>query len=614
MNDFDYSDLRNIFEKYTDWAVLQQAKNNEEDYREEYLMTLDNAAKFSLKELAPLAEEVDQEGCKLKTGEDGKAYVQMPQGTLKNIDGLKEIGAFCGLTFPESAGGYDFPMSVFFGIGELLSMGDSSLGLTPMLQEGVGQVLLEFANSKILDSYLPKLISGDRICSMGLTEADAGSDLANMKTTARPVNEKDNEKIANLDELKELGEVYILNGSKIFITNGFGDVLALARTGESISMFLVNQEDKDVSRVEKKLGIRGSATCELLFEESPGVLIGELGDGLVPNMLKLMYIARLGVSCQGLGIAQRAHLMAKNYATNDRVQFGVPIAEHGPVRQILFENEIELQASRALTYLASYYFDLKEALQLRIKHMQEDEPSYSELRNKLMKYTRITDLLIPMVKYDTAELCNRITYSSLQIFGGYGFTQEYPVERLYRDARITSIYEGTSQIQLREVFNGAYYLEKIGILNQFKLGHKEGFVETEKNRAFIDHFLDGLKEEILSVKGGASTISDLLSGVDRIRECLKRSRQALFLQEQQLSKELGRKFHALFYQEYTDLLGHIFKGYLLIKQSLSSPHKEKVARAYIERAVLSSNYSREKIERGLGDIISDDYYEIMNLE
>ncbi len=613
MNDFDYSDLRSIFEKYTDWAVLREAKGNEEDYSQEYLMTLDNAAKFSLNELVPLAGEVDVEGCKLKTGEDGKTYVQLPQGTLKNIDGLKEIGAFCGLTFPESAGGFDFPLSVFFGIGEILSMGDSSLGLTPMLQEGVGQVLLEFANDKILADYLPKLISGDRICSMGLTEANAGSDLANMKTTARPLNGNDNSSITNLDELKELGEVYVLNGSKIFITNGFGDVLALARTGEGISMFLVNQEDKDVSRVEKKLGIRGSATCELLFEESPGVLIGELGNGLVPNMLKLMYIARLGVSCQGLGIAQRAHLMAKSYATNDRVQFGVPIAEHAPVRQILFENEIELQASRALTYLASYYFDLKEALRLRIQPMQESDSGYAELRFQLMKYTRITDLLIPMVKYETAELCNKITYSSLQIFGGYGFTQEYPLERLYRDARITSIYEGTSQIQLREVFNGAYYLEKIGILNQFKLGNKEGFVETEKNRAFIDNFLDEFKEKILSTNGGASAVKDLLTGIDEIRECLKKSRQALFLHEQQRSRELGRKFHALYYQEYTDLLAHIFKGYLLARQALFSPHKEKVARAYIERAILSANYSRDKIEKGLDDLISDDYNDIMNL-
>jgi len=404
-----------------------------------------------------------------------------------------------------------------------------------------------------------------------------------------------------------------LNGSKIFITNGYGDVLALARTAEGISMFLVYEEDKSVSRVEKKLGIRGSATCELLFEDSPGILIGELGNGLVPNMLKLMYIARLGVSCQALGIAQRAHIMAKSYATNDRVQFGVPIADHPPVRQILFENEINLQASRALTYAASFYFDLKEALRSRLRHMSENDPQHSQLKAKLIKYSRITDLLIPLVKYDTAELANRITYSSLQIFGGYGFTQEYPLERLYRDARITSIYEGTSQIQLREVFNSAYYLEKIGLLNQYKLGNKAGFVETDKNRALIDNLLNEYHQEILSMNGSVSSATALLSAITGIREDLKDSRQSLFLQEQSKSKEISRRFHALYYQEYVDLLGHIFKGYYLTRQAQFSSHKEKVARAYLERAALSAGHFKNTIEKGLDDLIGEDYDTIMNI-
>jgi len=613
MKDFDYSDLRTIFEKYTDWRLFRETTGSTEDYTDEYLMTLDNTAKFSQNELSPLAGVIDHEGCSLESGENGRAKVKLPQGMLKNIEGLKEIGAFCGLTFPESAGGYGFPMTVFFAMGELLSMGDSSLGLTPMLQEGVGQVLLEFANEKIIDTYLPKLITGERICAMGLTEADAGSDLANMKTTARPLKEEDSVKNPNISKLAEIGDVYILNGSKIFITNGFGDVLALARTPEGISMFLVNEEDKSVSRVEKKLGIRGSATCELLFEDSPGVLIGDLGNGLVPNMLKLMYIARLGVSCQALGIAQRAHLMAKSYATNDRVQFGVPIADHSPVRQILFENEISLQASRALTYGASYYFDLKEALRSRLQYLDENDPQHSQLKAELIKYSRITDLLIPMVKYDTAELANKVTYSSLQIFGGYGFTQEYPLERLYRDARITSIYEGTSQIQLREVFNCAYYLEKIGLLNQYKLGNQAGFVETDKNRALIDNLLNAYHEEIVSMNGNTSSTKTLLAAISGIRNHLKSSRQSLFLQEQSRSKEISRRFHALYYQEYVDLLGHIFKGYFLTRQAQFSPYKEKVARAYLERATLSAGHFRNIIEKGLDDLIGDDYNAIMNV-
>jgi len=597
MNDFEYADLRFIFEQAIPWEKIREARGDEEDYTQEYVMTLDNGAAFSKKEVAPKAGDVDDSECSLAIDESGEKTVRLPQGMLENLEGLKGMGAFSGLTFPEEVGGLNFPLTVFFGLGELFSMGDSSLGLTPMLQEGVGQVLIEYADRKVIEDYLPKLMSGERICAMGLTEPGAGSDLANMKTRARPVNGE--------------GRVYLLSGTKTFITNGFGDVLALAGTEEGISMFLVMAEDKEVSRIEKKLGIRGSPTCELMFEDSPGILIGEPGMGLVPNMMKLMHFARLGVSSQALGIAQRAHTLAKQYATYDRVQFGVPIAEHTPVRQILFENEIELQATRALTYLACQYFDLKEATRKRAGNLDQESSTNPGIRKDLAKYNRIVDLLIPLCKYDAAELCNRVTYSSLQVFGGYGFTREYPLERLYRDARITSIYEGTSQIQLREVFNEAYYLEKIGLMNQFKLGNKEQFVETERNRLFMEALFDGYQQEIVSMDGTDASTKELLEGIQEMRDCLRASREELFLQEQSRSKEVARKYHGLFYKDYVDLLGSILKAYLLTRQGLQAVHKKKVAKAYVARSILAAEDIKGRIKRGLDDLLEDDYDVIM---
>lgn len=611
MNDFEYGDLRFIFEQAIPWEKIREARGEEEDYTQEYLMTLDNGAGFSKREVAPRAGDVDDRECTLATDGNGGKSVRLPQGMMENLEGLKGMGAFSGLTFPEEVGGLNFPLTVFFGLGELFSMGDSSLGLTPMLQEGVGQVLIEFADKKVTEDYLPKLMSGERICSMGLTEPGAGSDLANMKTWARPVNGEGRAEIPRVREIEGSGTVYLLNGTKTFITNGFGDVLALAGTEEGISMFLVMAQDKEVSRIEKKLGIRGSPTCELLFEDSPGILIGEPGMGLVPNMLKLMHFARLGVASQALGIAQRAHTLARRYATHDRVQFGVPIAEHVPVRQILFENEIELQATRALTYLACQSFDLKEATRKKARNLDEEGSPDSGIRKDLAKYIRLVDLLIPLCKYDAAELCNRVTYSSLQVFGGYGFTREYPMERLYRDARITSIYEGTSQIQLREVFNEAYYLEKIGLMNQFKLGDAERFVETERNRLFVEALFDEQEGEILSRDGSESPTRELLKGIREMRNCLKVSREELFLQEQGRSKEAARKYHGLYYKDYVDLLASILKAYLLTRQGLKAPYKQRVAKAYVARSILAAENVKRRIKRGLDDLISDDYDAIM---
>ncbi len=601
-----YDDLQFIVEKCLNWSELSAVRGKEAS-PDDYIMSLKTVAQFCENQVEPFAEEIDNEGCCLEVSDKGIKSVCIPEAMRRNLKSLVDLGFFCGSTFPEEDGGFDMPMTSFFAIGELLSMSDGSIGLSPMLQEGCGQVICEFANEKIKKDYLPLLINGERICSMGLTEPGAGSDLAVMQTSAVPADPEDHS--PRVEELRKMGDVYFVSGTKIFITNGFGDVLVLAKTPEGISMFLVYQEDKEVARVEKKMGIKGSPTCEIFFDKSPGVLVGRLGEGLVPNMIKLMHIARLGVATQGLGLAQKAHAMAVNYATNDRVQFGKKIAELSPVRQILFEDEIAIQASRILTYTASLYFDLVEATKTAMKKRPAEA---EELRKRLQRYVRIAEILISLAKYDASELSNRVTYNSTQVYGGYGFTKEYPLERLYRDARITSIYEGTSQIQIEQVFNETYYFDKLGLINQYKMGDNRGFVENEKNRLFLDNLLNEYRDEIVRSAGTRGPVQDMLKKLEGMRSHLKEAREHLFVEERKRGKEEGRRYNALNQMYYVDLVGDILKGYLLLKQASISDHKDAVAQSFIDRAAIRAEYLKKMVKSGIEDVINGEYLKVIS--
>ena len=610
MADLVYKDLLFNMEKFIPWEKLNELRGTE-CLKDEYIMTLQTVAQFCEKNVIAAAEDIDHEGCSLETGEDGKKFVKIPKVMEENLEKMKSLGLFCGITIPEDCGGFGFAMSAFFAVGELLSMADASIGLSPMLQEGVAQVLVEYGNENIIEKYLPRLISGERIGAMGLTEPNAGSDLSIMTTNAVPVDKDSDKYTDRVKELEELGEVYLINGTKIFITNGFGDVLTLAKVGDGISMFLVFAEDKDVTRVEHKLGITGSPTCEIYFEDSPGVLVGKLGEGLVPNMLKLMYIARMGTATQGLGIAQAAHSMAKTYATEERVQFGVPIIQHAPVRQIIYENEIDLQATRALIYYAAYNFDMKEALKAKMARMDKESIEYKGLVKKLREYTKYTELLVCLSKYDGAELSNSITYSSLQVYGGNGFTKDYPLERFYRDARITSIYEGTTQIQVEQLFNESFYAEKVALINQFKMGNQTSFVETATNKLFFDKFLDDLKQEIMTKASGKQDITSRIQVVDRMRSFYKEAREFLFIQEKKNGKEKGRLYNGMYQRDYVDILNGIVKSYLLLLQACISDHKIEVAKSYIGRMRVRSEYLKNKIICNIDDLVSETYDSVM---
>ncbi len=611
MSKLKYNDLMFNFEKFIQWKDISDVSGKENHF-DEYMMTMKTVGDFVENQVEPFAEAIDNDECRLETDGNGKNKVRIAGPMQKHFESLKELGLFCGVTIPEEQGGFNFPLTAFFGFGEIITMGDSSLGLTPMLNEGCAQVISEYANGKIRAEYLPKLISGERLCAMGLTEPSAGSDLVTgIQTTARRADkEKDKDKAERISELEKLGDVYIINGTKIFISNGYGDVLTLAKINDGISMFLVFEDDKAVPRIEHKLGIRGSATCEIFYDNSPGVLIGELGGGLIPNMLKLMNIARLGVATQGLAIGERAHRHAIEYA-NDRVQFGVPIIQHSPVREIIFENELDLQAARALTYTGAYFYDMRLAVSKKLKTLPEGTPEHTDLKNRLRKYSRIAEILISLSKYDATELGNRVVNSSLQVFAGYGYTREYPMERFYRDVRITNIYEGTSQIQFDQVFNETFYVDKVGLINQFKVGEGRSFVETEKNKLFFDTYLDEYKSEIIGKSAGNPVFSKMLGKADKMRAHLKESREILFIEEKNRGKELGRKYNGIYMQNYVDIVAACIKSYLLMKQALISDYKIHVAESYINRAVVKTENCRNIIKSCIDDLITEKYEKII---
>lgn len=608
MDEFDYSDLRFYFETGIPWAEIQKARGETEDRSSEYVATLDHLARFVREKVSPRAALADEQGCRFDGPGAGQSRVHFPSAIEESLRELKDLGAFCGMTFPEAWGGLGLPLTVFFGVGELLSMGDSCLGLTPMLQEGVGHVLLEFGGRNLAEELLPGVLSGERLCSMALTEPDAGSDLGNIQTKARPASGASGGLSARVRVLQGLGEVYVLSGRKIFITNGFGDCLALARTDEGFSLFWVEAPDKTVSRIENKLGIRGSATCEVVFEDSPGLLVGELGRGLVPCMLKLMLFARLAVACQALGIAQRAHALAKRYAAEVRYQFGVPLVEHGPVRRLLFENEIQLRAARALVYWAAACFDLQESGRLASPSLPSLEPRPGRgASGRRARWVRLTELLVPLVKYDAAELANRIVYGSLQVLGGYGFTKEFPLERLYRDVRITSLYEGTSQIQIREVVNGAYWMERLALQDQLKSGGGARFVETERNRPFVDQLVD---EEIRALRSDSGSdvhaLAGLLDGIGRLVALLRGARQELFLRERQQSRSAAKAALSVVQEEYAELLALLLKGVALARSCSRDSKRALVADSFLAWAIPRAEALAGTLRAGAKDLWAED--------
>ncbi|MBI2967777.1 MAG: acyl-CoA dehydrogenase family protein [Bacteroidetes bacterium] len=426
---------------YSQYDLFDYAPADFDDAMDNYSRVLETIGEICGEIIAPNAEEVDHDGPVLTNGR-----VAYAKGSTENLDALLKAGLM-GITLPRKYGGLNFPIVPYIMAADIVSRADAGFVNIWGLQD-CAETINEFAFEEQRAIYLPRVCSGETM-AMALTEPDAGSDLQAVML------------LAHFDEQKK---IWLLNGVKRFITNGDGDIaLVLARSepgstdGRGLSMFIYDKKKGGVTvrRIENKMGIKGSPTCELVFKDAPAELCGQRRLGLIKYVMSLMNGARLGIAAQSVGISEAAYREGLSYA-RERVQFGKAIIKFPAVYEMLSVIKAKLDASRSLLYETARYVDIYKILGF----IGEERQLTQEEKEEMRRYQKLADIFTPLAKGISSEFANQNAYDSLQIHGGSGFMKDYAIERIYRDARITSIYEGTTQLQvvaaIRGVTTGGY--------------------------------------------------------------------------------------------------------------------------------------------------------------
>jgi alkylation response protein AidB-like acyl-CoA dehydrogenase len=463
---------------FVDKELYDFAPLDFEDAMDSYDRVLEVVGEISGEIISPNAESIDAEGPQVIDG-----HVKYARGTQENLDALVKAGLM-GITLPRRFGGLNFSIVPYIMAADIVSRADAGFVNIWGLQD-CAETLNEFASEEQKERYLTRVVQGETM-AMDLTEPDAGSDLQAVQLKA------------SYDEKKG---TWILNGVKRFITNGDGDIaLVLARSeegtrdGRGLSMFVYDRRSGGVHvrRIEHKMGIIGSPTCELVFKNAPAELIGSRKMGLIKYVMALMNGARLGIAAQSVGISEAAYREALQYA-KDRKQFGKSIIEFPAVFEMLSVMKAKLDGSRTLLYETSRFVDLYKIYE----QISEDRKLEPAERNEMKDAQRVADLFTPLVKGITSEYCNQNAYDAVQIHGGSGFMKDYPVERIYRDARITSIYEGTTQLQVVAAIRGVTtggYLKQIRVYEKAELKP-----ELEKFRRILISLTQDYEEAVEKV-------------------------------------------------------------------------------------------------------------------
>ncbi len=430
---------------FADAKEYDYAPQDVEDALDSYRRVLEIVGDVCGEVIAANAESVDHEGPRVVND-----HVEYASGTVRNIEALNAAG-LGGMTLPRKYDGLNMPVTCFAMANEMVARADAGFENIWGLQD-CAETINEFASEEIKQRFLPRVSAGET-CAMDLTEPDAGSDLGAVMLKA---------------SWDEAAGVWRLNGCKRFITNGDGDIsLVLARTEEGtkdargLSMLIYDKRDGGVKvrRIENKLGIKGSPTCELVFNNAPAVLVGDRKMGLIKYVMSLMNAARLGIAAQSTGLCEAAYREALKYA-KEREQFGKAIYEFAAVREMLKNMEAKTLASRAMLYETARFVDIYKQL----SHISHDRSLEAEERQEMKFYNRLADGFTPLAKMFASEYANEVAYDSIQIHGGSGYMKDYACERLYRDARIMNIYEGTTQLQVVAAINHVTkgtYLEQI---------------------------------------------------------------------------------------------------------------------------------------------------------
>lgn len=559
---FNNLDLKEIVgmaeDNYEESKKYNYAPVNYEDAMESYRKVLEMVGDIAGNFISERATDVDLEEAQFR---DGK--VHYAKGTQENLKQLS-LADLSGMIIPRKYGGLNIPFTIYMVAVEMISRADASLMNIFGLQD-IGDTIKKFGNEEQREKYLPGFCTGEYTGAMALTEPDAGSDLQAVKLQAYQ-NEK--------------GQ-WFLRGVKRFITNGNGEVLlVLARSepgtkdGRGLSMFVCrNDKTVKVRRIEHKLGIHGSPTCELQFSDTPAELVGSRKFGLIKYVLDLMFRARMGVSAQALGISQAAYEEAYKYA-REREQFGKPIFNIPVVTNMLLDMRVMLESNRSLFYATAKSVDIKEKLEEEIERLKNAGQPVNELNARLKQATKIANFLTPLTKYITSECANKMTYDSLQIHGGTGYMREFKVERLARDARITNIYEGTSQLQI--------VASSGGVINDIL----SDYFDEKENREY---------------KGGLVRLLNFVKEIRTIfKDCLK-----------YVIEKKDPTFQDIASKDLVELYGYIYVGFLLLEEAGIEPRKVFIANRYIITSLANARKNAESIKSELfSDIMHQE--EILN--
>lgn len=519
---------------FSDAEKFDYAPLDYEDAMDSYEKVLEIAGEISGEIVAQNAEDVDHEGPHVVDG-----HVVYAKGTQKNLDALVKAGLM-GISLPRRYNGLNFSLVPYIMAADMVSRADAGFVNIWGLQD-CAETIYEFADEDQRQRFLPRVCAGETM-AMDLTEPDAGSDLQAVMLKAT-YNEADG--------------TWRLNGVKRFITNGDGHIaLVLARSeegshdGRGLSMFIYDRNDGGVTvrRIENKMGIKGSPTCELVFKNAKAELCGARRMGLIKYVMALMNGARLGIAAQSVGVSESAYREALSYA-HDRKQFGKPIIEFPAVFEMISLMKAKLDASRSLLYETTRFVDVYKIYE----DIARERSLTPEERQEMKKYQRLADAFTPMAKGMGSEFCNQNAYDAVQVHGGSGFMKDYACERIYRDARITSIYEGTTQLQvvaaIRHVTTGTY-------LNQINAYAAEEYApETSE-----------LKERLVKMTA---------------------------LYEEALKTVVDNKnteytdFHA---RRLVEMAGHIIMGYLLLGDTTRNEKFLKSANVYV-------NFGEAEVEK-----------------
>ena len=426
---------------FADKDKYDYAPQDFEDAMDSYEKVLEIVGEICGDIIAPNAESVDHEGPSVANGR-----VTYAKGTQENLDAVRKAGLM-GIAMPRRYNGLNFPIVPYIMAADMVSRADAGFENLWGLQD-CAETLYEFGSEDQRQRYIPRVCAGETM-SMDLTEPDAGSDLQSVMLKAT---------------FSEADNCWYLNGVKRFITNGNSDIhLVLARSeegthdGRGLSMFIYDKRNGGVNvrRIENKMGIKGSPTCELVFKNAKAELCGDRKLGLIKYVMALMNGARLGIMAQAVGLSEAAYREGYAYAL-DRKQFGKAIIQFPAIYEMLSLMRAKADASRAMLYETARFVDMYKALD----DISKERKLTPEERQEMKKYSKLADAFTPMGKGMTTEFANQNAYDAIQIHGGSGFMKDYTCERLYRDARITNIYEGTTQLQvvaaIRHVTTGTY--------------------------------------------------------------------------------------------------------------------------------------------------------------